>query len=256
MPRPTNTDAATPAELGFLMPAEWERHEATWLGWPHHEADWPGKLDAVRWVYGEMVRKISPGEIVRILVRHEAEQKLAASHLKRAGCDSKKIRFIVYPTNRGWLRDSGPIFVRRSVGRDAAPRRPRTARRAVPTKRKYQRGGKQFPPRFLFGTPSTVSASQTAIAKETCRDSARRSARKASFLPEFKCKERSIYDKDALHYWNYEQQTKRSRSVIKFQKKLSVGGRESVYESELLVVHLLGNRRSQCTIVSYHCASA
>jgi agmatine deiminase len=133
MPRPTNTDAATPAELGFLMPAEWERHEATWLGWPHHEADWPGKLDAVRWVYGEMVRKISPGEIVRILVRHEAEQKLAASHLKRAGCDSKKIRFIVYPTNRGWLRDSGPIFVRRSVGRDAAPRRPRTARRAVPT---------------------------------------------------------------------------------------------------------------------------
>jgi agmatine deiminase len=104
---------ATPAELGFSMPAEWERHEATWLGWPHNQADWPGKLDAICWVYGEIVRKISPGEIARILVRHQAEQKLAASQLKRAGCDLMPVRFVVHPTNRGWLRDSGPIFVRR-----------------------------------------------------------------------------------------------------------------------------------------------
>ena len=60
------------------MPAEWEQHEATWLAWPHHEADWPGKMDAVRWVYGEMVRKISPGEIVRVLVRHRAEAETGA----------------------------------------------------------------------------------------------------------------------------------------------------------------------------------
>ncbi|MGD0745437.1 MAG: agmatine deiminase family protein [Verrucomicrobiota bacterium] len=110
-----SADASTPAALGFWMPAEWERHEATWLGWPHHEADWPGKMDAVRWVYGEMVRKIAPQEIVRILVRHEAEQKLAASRLKRAGCDLKHVRFIVHPTNRAWMRDSGPIFVKRQV---------------------------------------------------------------------------------------------------------------------------------------------
>ena len=104
---------ATPAELGCSMPAEWETHEATWLAWPHHEADWPGKMDAIRWVYGEMVRKISPGELVRMLVRNQAEQKLAASYLKRAGCDLKKVQFIAHPTNRGWMRDSGPIFVKR-----------------------------------------------------------------------------------------------------------------------------------------------
>jgi agmatine deiminase len=107
--------ASVPADLGYAMPAEWEKHEATWLGWPHNETDWPGKMDAVRWVYGEMVRKISPGEIVRILVRHKAEQKITTSHLKHAGCDLKNIRFIVYPTNRSWLRDSGPIFVRKQV---------------------------------------------------------------------------------------------------------------------------------------------
>ena len=69
-----------------------------WLAWPHHEADWPGKMEAIRWVYGEMVRKISPGEIVRILVRHQAEEKLARGYLTRAGCDLKKVEFIVHPT--------------------------------------------------------------------------------------------------------------------------------------------------------------
>jgi len=110
-----SANASTPAASGCAMPAEWERHEATWLAWPHHEADWPGKMDAVRWVYGEMVRKISPGELVRILIRHKAEWKLACGYLQRAGCDLKKVQFIVHPTNRGWMRDSGPIFVKRQV---------------------------------------------------------------------------------------------------------------------------------------------
>jgi len=103
----------TPTELGYAMPAEWEPHAATWLGWPHNESDWPDKIDTIRWVYGEMVRKISPGELVRILVRSKAEAKFAASYLKRAACDLKRVQFVVHPTNRGWTRDSGPIHVRR-----------------------------------------------------------------------------------------------------------------------------------------------
>src|SRR5208283_1436969 len=81
MANPQSVNSSTPAGPGYSMPAEWELHAATWLAWPHHEADWPGKMEAVCWVYGEMVRKISPGELVRILVRHRAEQKLAASYL-------------------------------------------------------------------------------------------------------------------------------------------------------------------------------
>jgi len=94
------------------MPAEWEPHEATWLGWPHNPTDWPDKLDTIRWVYGEMVRKISLGEVVRMLVRNKAEEKLARLYLTRAGADVSRVEFIVHPTNRGWTRDSGPIFVR------------------------------------------------------------------------------------------------------------------------------------------------
>lgn len=98
------------------MPAEWETHEATWLGWPHNPADWPDKLDVIRWVYGEMVRKISPGETVRMLVNSKTEEKLARRYLCRAGAAVERVEFIVHPTNRGWLRDSGPVFVRRSTG--------------------------------------------------------------------------------------------------------------------------------------------
>jgi agmatine deiminase len=115
MTKRQSTNPATPAALGFAMPAEWEKHAATWLAWPHHEADWPGKMEAVRWVYGEMARRISPGETVCLLVRHPAEQKQAASYLQRAGCDLNRVQFIVHPTNRGWMRDSGPIFVKRQV---------------------------------------------------------------------------------------------------------------------------------------------
>jgi agmatine deiminase len=115
MANPQFTNSATPAELGCSMPAEWETHAATWLGWPHNETDWPDKIDTIRWVYGEMVRKISAGELVRILVRNRAEQKLAAGYLKRAGCDLNQAEFVAHPTNRGWTRDSGPIFVRRQV---------------------------------------------------------------------------------------------------------------------------------------------
>jgi len=115
-------DYETPAALGFSMPAEWEKHEATWLGWPHNPSDWPDKLDTIRWVYAEMVRKISPAERVRILVNNKAEERLARSYLKRAGCQLKNVEFVPHPTNRGWMRDSGPIFVRRRAER----RRPKS----------------------------------------------------------------------------------------------------------------------------------
>jgi agmatine deiminase len=109
--------AATPAELGYAMPAEWEPHEATWLGWPHHPTDWPGKLDTIRWVYGEIVRKLAPGEEVRILVDSSAEERLARGRRAFAGADLGRVRFVRHPTNRGWTRDSGPVFVRRRSGR-------------------------------------------------------------------------------------------------------------------------------------------
>ncbi len=107
----------TPAALGFRMPAEWEPHEATWIGWPHNLTDWPGKFATIPWVYGEIVRKIALGEIVRILVNSKAHEARARRILSRAGVNLSRVEFFRFPTNRGWTRDSGPIFVKRSSPR-------------------------------------------------------------------------------------------------------------------------------------------
>jgi agmatine deiminase len=126
MAKSNSSPAPTPHDLGYFMPAEWERHVATWIGWPHNASDWPGKIEVIRWVYGEMVRKISQGEDVRIIVRNAAEGKFAASYLKRAHCDLKRVRFVVHPTDRGWTRDSGPIHVVRRSNPKSKFRNPKS----------------------------------------------------------------------------------------------------------------------------------
>src|SRR5213078_3079676 len=146
-------DGSVPASLGFRMPAEWEPHHATWIGWPHNASDWPGKFAAIPWVYGEIARKLVPGEIVRILVNSAAHERGSrrvlervgvdaarveffrvptkkldargihtdplqhaprpALVLERVGVDAARVEFFRVPTNRGWTRDFGPLFVRR-----------------------------------------------------------------------------------------------------------------------------------------------
>jgi len=98
------------------MPAEWEPHAATWIGWPHNVSDWPGKFPPIPWVYGEIVRALARGEIVRILVNSAAHQAQASRILKKAGVELDRVYFLRFPTNRGWTRDFGPIFVRQGPG--------------------------------------------------------------------------------------------------------------------------------------------
>lgn len=111
--KPERAIDQSPASIGFRMPAEWDQHEATWIGWPHNRTDWPGKFVTIPWVYGEIVRKLSLGEIVRILVDSVSHEEKARSILTRAGVDLSRIQFFRFPTNRGWTRDFGPIFVKR-----------------------------------------------------------------------------------------------------------------------------------------------
>jgi agmatine deiminase len=109
----------TPRELGYRMPAEWERHEATWLAWPHNREDWPGKFQPIPWVYAEIVRLLAAYEEVHILVEDAKAEKLATGILKRAGANLAQVSFHHWPTDRVWTRDSGPIFVRNLEGRVA-----------------------------------------------------------------------------------------------------------------------------------------
>jgi len=111
----------SPAALGYRLPAEWEPHEATWIGWPHNLSDWPAKFAPIPWVYGEIVRKIAPAETVRILVNSKAHEEQARRVLRRAGVDLSRVEFFRFPTNRGWTRDFGPIFVKRDGNHPLPP---------------------------------------------------------------------------------------------------------------------------------------
>jgi agmatine deiminase len=100
----------------FHMPAEWSSHRATWLAWPHRRSDWPGKFSPIPWVYGEILRVLSRYEQVELLV-NSAEDEAAARKVIRANqLDPERITLHRCPTDRSWVRDSGPIFVKNATG--------------------------------------------------------------------------------------------------------------------------------------------
>ena len=95
----------------FRFPAEWEKHEATWIAWPHNKSDWPGKFSPIKWVYVEIIKAILPGEKVRIIIQSEKQKAEAINTLKSTKAYSEQIEFIKFKTDRGWLRDISPIYV-------------------------------------------------------------------------------------------------------------------------------------------------
>src|SRR5579863_5211024 len=96
---------ATPRELGFRMPAEWEPHEATWLAWPHNPEDWPGKFQAIPWLYAEIVRLLATRERVQLIVENAGMERRVRGMLHRGGVNPDSVTFHCWPTDRGWLRD-------------------------------------------------------------------------------------------------------------------------------------------------------
>jgi agmatine deiminase len=92
-------------------PAEWETHDATWIGWPHHEPDWPGKFEAIPWVYAEIVRVLHRYEPVHILCHGEEVREQALRSLRAHGVDLGRCALHLVPSDRVWLRDSGPTGV-------------------------------------------------------------------------------------------------------------------------------------------------
>ncbi|MBK7580027.1 MAG: agmatine deiminase family protein [Myxococcales bacterium] len=107
-PRP----AAPPvAKSPLRMPAEWEKHAATWLAWPHNASDWPGKGMMLEWVFVEMARWLSRHERVRLIVTNRVGHARAKEKLRAEGVDLSQVDFVFAATNRSWTRDFLPTFV-------------------------------------------------------------------------------------------------------------------------------------------------
>ncbi len=93
------------------MPAEWEPHAATWVGWPHHRPDWPGKFETIPWVYAEIVRVLHRHEHVHVLCHGETVRDEAIAALRSHDVDLSRCTLHLCPTDRVWVRDSGPTAV-------------------------------------------------------------------------------------------------------------------------------------------------
>jgi agmatine deiminase len=114
-----NSGGALTMELSLArrMPAEWEKHKATWIAWPHHEPDWPGKLAPIPWVYAEIVRALSEHERVEILCHDETVAENARTLLAAHGVKPESYRLHPVSSDRVWLRDSAPTGVIRADGK-------------------------------------------------------------------------------------------------------------------------------------------
>ncbi len=102
--------------LRYRFPAEWEPHSATWVVWPQNVDDWPGKFQKIKWVYREIITHLSESEKVRIIVDSAQRQKRVERFLQKSFIDFANIRFYNCSTDRSWVRDFGPFFVKDGLG--------------------------------------------------------------------------------------------------------------------------------------------
>jgi len=88
------------------MPAEWTRHERTFMSWPVQESMvYPDDHQCVCEGYAQVVRAIAEFEPVSVLV-NEDDLALAKRHL-----DEPNIELIPIAHSDAWLRDNGPTFL-------------------------------------------------------------------------------------------------------------------------------------------------
>src|SRR5687767_3945025 len=110
--RRTPPVSATPAQLGFRMPAEWEPHVATWFTWPRPEGiSFPDKYDTVPPVYAELIKRLIEVEEVHINVWDREKELLVKELLRGLGVPVDRVHFHHFPAYEPWCRDHGPIFV-------------------------------------------------------------------------------------------------------------------------------------------------
>ncbi len=97
----------------YFMPPEWAPHEATWLTWPKDPITWPDRVEATREAFLQMMEALSPHEKINLLVDDEESKRDVQNRLKKRKVLLHHIYFYLIPTVDSWIRDYGPIFVKK-----------------------------------------------------------------------------------------------------------------------------------------------
>ena len=95
---------SAPAEDGFRMPAEFERHEGCILIWPHRRDSWQNGAYAARRAFQKLITAISRWEKVLVCARRE-DYDSAREMLPPC------VRVVEMSSDDSWARDVAPTFV-------------------------------------------------------------------------------------------------------------------------------------------------
>lgn len=105
-----SNETATPAALGFHMPAEFAPHDACWMLWPQRPDTWRYGAKPAQQAFAAVACAIAESETVLVGVNDEQYEN--ARHQLPA-----HIRVVELSSNDAWMRDVGPTFLTHPDGR-------------------------------------------------------------------------------------------------------------------------------------------
>ncbi len=93
-----------PAEDGYRMPAEFERHDKTWMLWPERPDNWRENALPAQQAFAAVANAISQFEPVTVGVNPDQynNARLMLPH---------QVKVAVIENDDAWMRDCGPTFV-------------------------------------------------------------------------------------------------------------------------------------------------
>ena len=101
-------------------PAEWERHEGTWMSWPHNRDTWVEDVSDLEDAFVHAITALSGGEVLHLNARDESVLAHVRARLAIADVNvladgdatsTTGVRLHRIATNDAWCRDYGPVFV-------------------------------------------------------------------------------------------------------------------------------------------------
>ena len=88
----------------FYMPAEWEPHDAIWLGWEDDQLQYrPAVI--------KIIKALKPHVKIKVAVSGDSLMRVAKMFLQEEGIDSSGLQFYNMNGDRYWIRDYGVSFL-------------------------------------------------------------------------------------------------------------------------------------------------
>ncbi len=75
------------------MPAEWEKHSATWLAWPNDDDYFGARMKGVEKIYLKIISSLHKDELIKLIILNQKKQEEITDLLKKNCIDLSKIIF-------------------------------------------------------------------------------------------------------------------------------------------------------------------